>query len=155
MRRRISAIRDEASTSGASIEVGGTAAVPPNRCDRFRPAFFQVGEHLGGFVETPLGRFGDAEVQDPEHAACDLLACKLQTLHRLAERLLDDRVAAGTAAAEGAIQKRLDLVTAAEPPVKLRGVLLVGLAHFAPFPSSSVPSGFAALARRPSSLVRS
>src|SRR6267143_2565681 len=155
MRRRISAIREEASTSGASIEVGGTAAVPPNRCDRFGPAFFQVGEHLGCFVEPPLGRFGNAEVQDPEHAPGDLLARELQTLHRLAERLLDDRVAARPAAAEGAIQKRLDLVAATEPPVQLRGVLLVGLAHYAPFPSPSVPSGFTALARRFSSWIRS
>src|SRR6266850_310837 len=152
MRRRISAILDMPS-AGASIEVCGTAAVPPNRCDRFGPAFFQINEHLGSLVETPLRRFGHAELQNPNHAARDVLAGELQALHGFAKRLFHDWQLFGAAAAKRAIQKRQDLVAPAKPPVQLGGALFVRLAHFPPFSVLSVAS-FRACARF-SSWIRS
>src|SRR5712664_1119546 len=152
MRRRISAILDMPS-AGASIEVCGTAAVPPNRRDRFRPALFQVDQHLGSLVETALRRFGHAEFQNSDHAARDVLAGELQALHRFAERLFHDRELSRPAAPERPIQKGPNLVAPAKPPVQLGGRLFVRLAHFPPFSVLSVAS-FRAYARF-SSWIRS
>src|SRR5437867_5487484 len=149
MRRLTSVSRDDASVSGASIEVGSTVAVPPNRCDRFGPALLQIGERLGGFVEASLFRFGDAEIQDPQHAARDIFARELQALHGFAERFLDDRMASRVASAQGAIQQREDLITSAEPAVQLRWILfIISLAHFGSDPVPSEPSGFKPCALR-------
>src|SRR6267143_5103850 len=104
MRRLTSSSREEASAEG-SIEVSGTAAVTPNRCYRFRPALFQVGERFGRFVEAPIRRFGDAELENPHHASRDVLARQLQALHGLAERLFHHRAAPIPAPAQRAIQK--------------------------------------------------
>src|SRR5436309_3931607 len=155
MRRLTSVSRDDASVSGASIEVGSTVAVPPNRCDRFGPALLQIGEHFGGFVEAPLLRLGYAEIQNSQHPARDIFAREVQALHRLAQRLLDDRMAPGAAPPQGAIQQCQDLIAPAEPPVQLRGILLIRLAHFVSGPVLSGPSGFKPCARRFSSWILS
>jgi len=154
MRRLTCATRAAPSISGASIEVGGTVAVPPNRRDRFGPTLLQIREHFGGLLETSFGRFRDAEVQDPAHAAGDILARELQALHRLAERFLHDRTASRPAAAQGAVQKSQDLVAPAEPPLHFPGIFLVGLAHFEGGPAPSFAS-FKAWALRFSSWIRS
>src|SRR5882672_7716689 len=153
MRRRTSSI--EALIPGGSIEVSGTAAVPPDRCDGFGPAVFQVEERLRGLVEAPFGRLGDAVIEDSHHAPRHILARELQALHGVPERFLDDGAASGAASPEGAVQKRQDLVTAAQPAVQLGGILLAGLAHFEPGPRPSVGSGFKACALRFSSWIRS
>src|SRR6267154_1157433 len=154
MRRRTSAIR-EAGPAWGSIEVSGTAAVPPDRCDRFSPAVLQVGEHLGRLVEASFRRFRDAEIEDSEHAPRHILARELQALHGLAERLLHHRAAPAPASPERAIEECQHLVAASQPPIQLGGVLLVRLAPSVPLPRPSVASGLTAWALRFSSWMRS